>query len=923
MTISRFLRYPVAMMLLLAMVPGQCRADDLPPKHFANPDRIRYDGQCLTIEGQDLFIYSGAFHYFRVPKELWRDRFTKIKAAGFNAVETYVPWNWYEPKMPRDLNDVSQINFTDLVEWMKMAHEEFGLYTIIRPGPYICAEWQAGGFPQWLWSKQPPGYESKPWVRTDDPVYLAWVRHWMRAVWPVIAKEQLTQKPRGSKGVILVQIENEYDLFGGVPGGARVKQLEVLYDDAIDCGINVPIFTCVTSQGRASRDRALSQVFDANNYYYGWNLDLTARMTRELLARQPNAPAMVSELQGGWFSEAGKQLAEDQGNIDAAQCNAITLTSIANGATILNYYMLVGSSNFGQWGSGAMLQTYDYNAPIRETGAATEKYAVVKAIGTFLNEFGPALARAKLVDSKVSTPDVKVQITVRRDVAGQRYLFCRSEQEQTLKFDVVIDGEQPIHIEHRFPAKIITVLVLPPNTSKDSEGRWMCEPEPLPPRPEVPSSVRVPTAWTRVEPGPTHWTAIKPGQSLIQAGVYDAGDVTYRAEPKLTAEQVGIYNVLEVGNAATAARTVLRVNGTIVFGRASGQAIEFPVAGFLREGKNRFELVYQNHGVANFGDAINIQPGATHFALVEGGAGKPVTEWRVAINPNSMRDVAMGIDDSKWDKVILDEKSFAELAASKQPGAPAPTYPAIGLLNGKRGVAVYRSTFEMTAADIAKKGASIELGGIDDEAELFINAQSAGKWSDYRKPFVADISRLVRVGRNEIAVKVTNNGGDGGIIKPVQLFSRSNKLPLTCELGTNLAGVTGRWCATESTEGWTRVQLDTTQQLPPKGGLAIKPAAAETLQKWARTEFEIPAAKPGVWVPWGAIIHASGNGFVYLNGHELGRYYNEGPQRRFYLPEPWLNPGRNTLTLFLNADKGEPALLGLEIAPFTGQAENR
>src|SRR3954465_13928222 len=136
--------------LLLLFITTTTPAAD---RNFPHADRIRYDGQCLTIDGRDTLIFSGAFHYFRVPKELWRDRFTKIKAAGFNAVETYVPWNYYEPKLPRDLNDVSQLHFADLVEWMKMAHEEFGLYTIVRPGPYICAEWQAGGYPQWLWSK--------------------------------------------------------------------------------------------------------------------------------------------------------------------------------------------------------------------------------------------------------------------------------------------------------------------------------------------------------------------------------------------------------------------------------------------------------------------------------------------------------------------------------------------------------------------------------------------------------------------------------------------------------------------------------------------------------------------------------------------------------------------------------------------------
>src|SRR5580704_15926715 len=79
-------------------------------RSFLHPDRIRYDSHCLTIDGKDVFIYSGAFHYFRCPKELWRDRFQKIKDAGFNAVETYFAWNWNERQKPAALDDFSQVN---------------------------------------------------------------------------------------------------------------------------------------------------------------------------------------------------------------------------------------------------------------------------------------------------------------------------------------------------------------------------------------------------------------------------------------------------------------------------------------------------------------------------------------------------------------------------------------------------------------------------------------------------------------------------------------------------------------------------------------------------------------------------------------------------------------------------------------------
>src|ERR1700677_4639879 len=143
---------------------------------------------------------------------------------------------------------------------MRMAHDEFGLFTIIRPGPYICAEWDGGGFPRWLLTKVPAGS-----LRTDDPTFLAWSRHWMKAVCPVIAAAQVTRRPPGHGGVIFVQLENEYDIYSEIPESQRAPQLRALYEAAIAGGIDVPLFTCLTQQCRSSSDPELGQVFDAVN----------------------------------------------------------------------------------------------------------------------------------------------------------------------------------------------------------------------------------------------------------------------------------------------------------------------------------------------------------------------------------------------------------------------------------------------------------------------------------------------------------------------------------------------------------------------------------------------------------------------------------------------------------------------------------
>ena len=253
---------------------------------------------------------SAAFHYFRVPQELWRDRFRKIKEAGFNTVETYVPWNWHERTMPRNVKDYSQCDFDDLKAWLKMAHEEFGLYTIVRPGPFICAEWAGGGYPRWIAKFCPAKYDTSFWLRSNHPEHMKWTKHWYDAVCPVFAEEQLTRKKSGEKGIIMVQLENEYIYFGM----ESEKKEEVLRDMAAYCtnnGIEVPLFTCVTPEVRGSKDAVISQLFDMDNQYVWWNIQEAKSRIEDLKRQQPNAPAFVCELQGGWFSTVGGRCAAE------------------------------------------------------------------------------------------------------------------------------------------------------------------------------------------------------------------------------------------------------------------------------------------------------------------------------------------------------------------------------------------------------------------------------------------------------------------------------------------------------------------------------------------------------------------------------------------------------------------------------------
>ncbi|MGN6556059.1 MAG: beta-galactosidase, partial [Verrucomicrobiota bacterium] len=271
-------------------LPASLAEPDLnyPGPLFPKPDIIRYDGQCLTIHGQDQFIYSGTFHYFRCPKELWRERFAKIKAAGFNCVETYIPWNLHEPAAPSSLTDFSQVDLRDFEDWLNLA-ESFQLYVIARPGPFICAEWNRGGFPGWLVNQRPQKYEQPAWFRSSDPQFIAWSCHWLDAVLPVIARHQITQGSDRHSGVIMVFLENEYS-HSSIATADRASVMSALIRTALAWGIEVPLVECEDNSILGSQDPWLSRCFGAINCYPGWKVAGMAKGLKALRRLQPNAP---------------------------------------------------------------------------------------------------------------------------------------------------------------------------------------------------------------------------------------------------------------------------------------------------------------------------------------------------------------------------------------------------------------------------------------------------------------------------------------------------------------------------------------------------------------------------------------------------------------------------------------------------------
>ncbi len=249
---------------------------------FAHPELIRYDHDGFTVRGERLFIYSGSFHYFRCDSSSWVDRLEKIKEAGFNAIETYIPWNWHEQTEGKP-------EFKTLENFLSDC-ERLGLYVIARPGPYICAEWEVGGFPEWLVRTDPFAKGEGVGFRSASAADIRWSQYWYNEVLPVLRRHLITN----GGSVILVQIENEYDYFD-LADSDKVKYIKSLYESAMNNGIDVPIITCWTEQVRDRKDSVFSQILDASNFYPGSEIESTLKGIEDMESTEPGSPPMITE----------------------------------------------------------------------------------------------------------------------------------------------------------------------------------------------------------------------------------------------------------------------------------------------------------------------------------------------------------------------------------------------------------------------------------------------------------------------------------------------------------------------------------------------------------------------------------------------------------------------------------------------------
>ncbi|KAK4562615.1 hypothetical protein RGQ29_005210 [Quercus rubra] len=309
---------------------------------------VTYDRKALIINGHRRILFSGSIHYPRSTPQMWESLIQKAKDGGLDAIDTYVFWNLHEPS-PGNYNFKGRY---DLVRFIKMV-QKAGLYMHLRIGPYVCAEWNFGGFPVWL--KYVPGIS----FRTDNKPFKLAMQKFTQKIVQMMKDEKLFESQGGP--IILSQIENEFQPVSKVIGTAGHAYMTWAAKMAVGMGTGVPWVMC-------KEDDAPDPVINTCNGFY----------CDYFSPNKPYKPTLWTEAWSGWFTEFGGPIHQRP-----VQDLAFAVARfIQKGGSFVNYYMYHGGTNFGRTAGGPFITTsYDYDAPIDEYGLIRQpKYSHLKEL---------------------------------------------------------------------------------------------------------------------------------------------------------------------------------------------------------------------------------------------------------------------------------------------------------------------------------------------------------------------------------------------------------------------------------------------------------------------------------------------------------------------------------------------------------------
>ena len=305
----------------------------------------------FLLDGKPFLIKAAEMHYTRIPAEYWEHRIQMCKALGMNTICIYAFWNIHEQK--EGVFDFKGQN--DIAAFCRLA-QKHGMYIMLRPGPYVCSEWEMGGLPWWLLKKK----DIK--LRTNDAYFLERTKLFMNEIGKELADLQVS---RGGN-IIMVQVENEYGAYA-----TDKEYIANIRDIVKGAGFtDVPLFQCDWSS--TFQRNGLDDLVWTINFGTGANIDAQFKKLQEA---RPNAPLMCSEFWSGWFDHWGRKHETRD-----AETMVSGIKDMLDRHISFSLYMTHGGTTFGHWGGAnspaysAMCSSYDYDAPISEAGWATPKY---------------------------------------------------------------------------------------------------------------------------------------------------------------------------------------------------------------------------------------------------------------------------------------------------------------------------------------------------------------------------------------------------------------------------------------------------------------------------------------------------------------------------------------------------------------------
>ena len=966
------LHLPLAALLLLGLLlclPGAARADndDIFPPAPAAASAINFDGRGFLVHGKRTFIASGGMEYARIPHALWRDRLLRLKRAGFNCVEIYTFWDVHEPR-PSEFDFSGDL---DLNAFLKTV-QSLGLYAIVRVGPYVCAEWDSGGYPVWL--RFVPGVR----VREDNAPFLAAVDRYWDKLMPIVAANQIN---RGGP-VILVQLENEHPQgWGKVLPNAYFVHLR---DKAVALGLQVPYFF---SGLHHSSDPA------GNN---PWS---SAGRT---------SPWFSTEFWSLWYNRYG------QTEADANTYDRRMWKVLAYGGNGLNFYMFHGGSNFGFTNNDEDTASYDYGAAIGQAGDLRPTYYRFKRAALFARSFESILEDSdNATDTyKTAATNPAVRVTARKSPAGT-ILFLDNPGKTAVKTQVTeADGS-------KFP--VSGSLTLAPSQIAPVVRDFPIAPgvvlERSTPLLGIVKQGKITTLVAYGSVGDTTELRFKlagPITNLHTGGVKPVGGrLTLRDTinndytSTQSSFQTGGQTIQLISLSTRYSDKAWFVNDRVIAGPE--------YVGDIAELKGTTKFVTENRtgqpqSAIVFGPGLSsktFMPGSSGYAMNAAGPfpealyAPTLTDWQTGLGSKeaspyyqdntwkaSTDPLPMGADGDAsayawyrstltapkagtytlrftdggdWASVFIDGKHVADgmVKAGVPLTLPAGTFPlavltahygrpklfgylgpldtiqAKGLrgpvildagtasgtaltnwrvladagansaapptgtagagwadgttgpdiFNGRSGYAWYVATLPTTAGPQSR----LRFENVDDNALVFLNGKQIAVHEGWGQPFTVPLDGLREGSPNVLAVRVQNTGGGGGIQGTVtlQTIKPGDETPVTgwkMHGGIAVPGPLSLW-----------------------GPNAAPPADGAPAYYRATFTAKLPAATgphPILRVTTAGLSH----GFIWLNGHNLGRCPEKIPVNGLYLPEPWLKTGTNELVIFDEQGKAPTAV---------------